>query len=111
MFLCFSFILLLNYKYKGMQHNDNYHQPDPVEEKFQDFIRLGDDFNKIEIYRQALKAYKQALEIKPDDTTMKEKISLCESRIRSENKVFVILLAVAVVIVAVIWGIRTVWGS
>jgi tetratricopeptide (TPR) repeat protein len=94
-----------------MQNNVGLTAINPEEEKFQELIRLGDDFLRIEIYRQALKSYKQALELKPGDALVKDKISSCGQKIKYEKKVFIILLAAAVVITAVVWGIRVVSGA
>ncbi|MCX6233895.1 MAG: hypothetical protein NT175_04110 [Bacteroidetes bacterium] len=89
-----------------MEINVDTTNPSQEEVIFQDYLKHGDDFYKIEIYRHALTWYKKALEVKPDDPLAKEKVTALEQKIKGERKVFIILLAVAALIVAVIMTIK-----
>ena len=63
----------------------------------------GDDFFKIEIYRNAVKNYKEAAKLDVDNDLANKKLAECEQLLTHERKVIYILLSIAVVTVALIW--------
>ena len=81
-----------------MEHNDSDHLLSKEELHFNDFIRRGDDFMKINIYRNARECYNQALEIHFNDTLVNEKIYDCVKKIKSESKIIYTILIVAALI-------------
>ena len=89
-------------------HVINQEQLSPDESKFQEYLMRGDDFCKIELFRNAIVWYRQALEMKPDDPVARELYENCRQKIRAESRVIYILLCIAAVIVAVVLIIRAV---
>lgn len=69
----------------------------PSEQEFQELLRQGDDFYKIELLRHAKSWYKKALEKNIDAETVKQKILACDSLLSKERKVIFILLGIAIV--------------
>jgi hypothetical protein len=86
-----------------MAHHENNENLRPEEKKFRELMTNGDDFFKIEIYRSAVKQYKEAAKLDIDNALANSKIAECERLIRSEENVISILLAVAAVIFFLIW--------
>ncbi|MBI5217738.1 MAG: hypothetical protein HY958_02255 [Bacteroidia bacterium] len=78
----------------------------PEEIKFRDFIRRGDDFSKIEIYRLALEWYNKALELNIEKEHVVEKINFCTGKLKFEKKVFVTLAMIAVIIIGIVVKIK-----
>jgi hypothetical protein len=66
---------------------------------FNEMIQRGEDFMKIEIFRNARECYKQALEMNFNNTFAQEKLNNCNQNIKSESKTIIKILVVAAVIV------------
>lgn len=69
----------------------------PAEQEFQELLRQGDDFYRIELLRHAKSWYKKALEKNIDTETVKQKISSCDRLLSKERKVIFILLGIAAI--------------
>jgi hypothetical protein len=70
----------------------------PDESRFREFISRGDDFCKIEIYRQAVDWYRKAVELKPDDPDARKKLEECSRKIKAESRTILIILAIGVIL-------------
>lgn len=71
----------------------------PEDKKFRECILTGDDFMKIEIYRQAAAWYRNALAIRPEDAPAKQKLEDAVNKIKAENKAIYIILSLAAAII------------
>jgi len=63
----------------------------PAEKKYSELIHQGDDFFRIEIFRNAKALYTEALECGILTKEVKEKLSECNRLLAYERKVFTIL--------------------
>ncbi|MEI6764977.1 MAG: hypothetical protein WCM76_05000 [Bacteroidota bacterium] len=82
-------------------HEENLHLS-PEEIKFNDFVKRGDDFYRIELYQYAVVWYKKALECNIDTENIRQKIADSESKFRRDGKKIIIAAtSVAIVIAAV----------
>ncbi|MGA2822034.1 MAG: hypothetical protein ABSE72_00735 [Bacteroidales bacterium] len=71
--------------------------------KYRYYIQRGLDFTKIELFRSAREHYKQALNYKPGDPFVLERIDACNQQIRKDRtKVLIIVPLVLGLIAAVI---------
>lgn len=82
------------------------HALTPEERRFREYIMLGDDFRKIEIYRYAANWYRKAFELRPGDPEAKQRLEECRTRLRNENRTIAVIIAVAAVMVLLIAIIR-----
>ena len=71
----------------------------PVERKFKDLKEHADDFFKIELLRPARIYYERALELKPGEEKLMQRIVECDRMLAFERKVIWILAALATAIV------------
>lgn len=78
----------------------------PEQKKFNDLIKHGDDFAKIEIFRLAVETYQEALAMGVDDKLAKSKLAYCKHKLSFEKRVFTYIAIVAVIIVGFVWAIR-----
>jgi len=85
-----------------MEHVDSEIQLSKEELLFNDFIRRGDDFMKINIYRNAKESYNYALETHFNDSIALNKINDCNQKIKKESKIIITIIVVVAVIVGVI---------
>ena len=69
-----------------------------TEIQFRELIRMGDDFFKIELLRQAKNCYQKALLLNIETDSVKLKLEECEKLLAFENKVVLSLLTLSVVI-------------
>ena len=69
-----------------------------TEIQFRELIRMGDDFFKIELLRQAKKCYQKALLLNIETDSVKLKLEECEKLLAFENKVVLSLLTLSVVV-------------
>ena len=74
-------------------HNENLNLS-KEELEFNDFIRRGDDFIKIQIYRNARECYTFALESNFNNEISEAKLSECNALIRSESRMIINVVAV-----------------
>ena len=86
-----------------MAHHETEENISPVEKRFRDLMCNGDDFFKIEIYRSAVKQYKEAVKLDVNNDLANQKIAECESLLKNERKWIYIILSVAAVTVILIW--------
>ncbi|MCX6259039.1 MAG: hypothetical protein NTW49_14235 [Bacteroidia bacterium] len=85
-----------------MEHVDSELQLGAEQIKFNDLIRRGDDFMKIEIYRNARKYYTEALGTHINDILVNEKIAGCDGLIRKESGIIISIVIAAAVIAGVV---------
>jgi len=78
-----------------MAHDNSSFNLSPAEREFNDLINHADDFFKIELLRQAKSWYKKALSLNMQTDMVKSRIEECERLLAFENKVVVILAAIA----------------
>ena len=71
----------------------------PEEKRYREYMTTGDDFRKIEIYRSAAACYRKAGELKPGDLPANQKLNECIRMIKNENRIILIILSVAAVII------------
>jgi hypothetical protein len=71
----------------------------PVERRFLDLMRHGDNFLKIELLRPAKSYYLKALELNLETEKVKEKIAECDRLLAFELKVIRVLVVIGVVLV------------
>jgi hypothetical protein len=84
------------------QHEKN-ENLSPEEKKFRELMTNGDDFVKIEIYRSALSRYREAAKLDIDNDLANQKVAECERLLQNERKWIYTVLAIAVVVVILIW--------
>jgi len=77
-----------------------------AELEFMDLMQHGDDFLKIELLRPAKSWYTKALQMNIETDKVKQKIAECDRMLTFEMKVIKILVAVAVVLIAVVFILR-----
>lgn len=66
-----------------MAHHENNENLSPDEKKFKELMLNGDDFFKIEIYRSAVKQYKEAAKLDIDNNLANSKIAGCEKLLQN----------------------------
>jgi hypothetical protein len=86
-----------------MEHTETGKNISHEEKKFNELMRNGDDFLKIEIYRSAVKQYKLAATLDVNNDLANKKIAECERLLVNERKWIYILLSVAAVVVILVW--------
>jgi hypothetical protein len=86
-----------------MGHQETPENIGHAEKKFNELMCNGDDFLKIEIYRNAVKQYKLAATLDIDNDLANRKIAECERLLSNEQKWIYILLSIAAVTVIIIW--------
>jgi hypothetical protein len=85
------------------QHNVDEQNLSHEEIQYQYYIQRGLDFTKIELFRSAREHYKQALNYKPGDSFVLERIDACNQQIRKDRtKVLIIIPFVLALIATVI---------
>ncbi len=84
-------------------HSENSDHLSPQEIKFNDLIKRGDDLFNISIYRYAKDWYLRALELHVNDKLINQKLSEIASKQKSTTTKVIIILAIAVVIVGIVW--------
>ncbi len=89
-----------------MGHHETNENVSHAEKKFRELMQMGDDFYKIEIYRSAVKNYKEAAKLDVDNDQASRKAAECERLLTKERKVIYVLLSIAAVVVALVWLIR-----
>jgi hypothetical protein len=76
----------------------------PEEKEYNDLIRRGDDFFKIDLFKSAKEMYEKVLLIKPDDPDTVSKISECKRLIKRDTKrVLIVLPFILIAVITVIW--------
>jgi len=85
-----------------MEYIDSEIQLGKDELQFNDFIRRGDDFMKINIYRNAKENYNFALETHVNNSFVINKIADCEQKIQKESNIIITVIIVAAFIIGAI---------
>lgn len=83
-----------------MAHTSIEKTANPAEAEFTEIMRRADDFFKISLLRQAKNGYLKALQSNIETDKVKQLIVECDRQLAFENKVALILGAVALVLVA-----------
>ncbi len=86
-----------------MAHEETNEQLSPEELKYRDLAHRGDDYYKIELYRWALHYYKLAEAMPGYGNSLQDKIALTQARLRKETRSILTVLAVAAVIILLVW--------
>jgi len=86
-----------------MGHHETDESISPAEKQFRELMHNGDDFFKIEIYRSAVKQYKEAAKLDVNNDLANQKVAECERLLSKERKVIYILLSIAAVTAVLIW--------
>ena len=87
------------------QAEDHIHRS-PEEELFYEYLKNGDDFSKIEIYRLAKFWYQKAIETGIQPELLANRIEELNIKIAFERKVISILATIAAAIVVVVFMTR-----
>lgn len=66
------------------------------------YIQRGLDFTKIELFRSAREHYKQALNYKPGDPFVLERIDACNEQIRKDRTKVLILVPLVLGLIAAV---------
>ena len=74
-----------------------------VERKFMDLKEHADDFFKIELLRPARIYYERALELKPGEEKLMQRIVECDRMLAFERKVIWILGALTLVVILTLY--------
>jgi hypothetical protein len=90
-------------KINSMEHHETNENLSPEVKKFRELMHNGDDFFRIEIYRSAVRQYKEAAKLDVDNDMANKKIAECEALLSKERKVIYVLLSIAVVTVILVW--------
>jgi hypothetical protein len=77
----------------------------PEEKIHKDLVNRGDDYFKIELWRWALHYYRLASERGLHQDEVQHKIEMTQAKIKSETRIVIAILCVAVLIAAAIWFI------
>lgn len=84
--------------------NSEYQKPlSPEESKFYEYLKTGDDFSKIEIYRLAKYWYTRALDTGVGNDLVRTKITESNQKIKSEEKTFTVLGILAVLVIIAVF--------
>lgn len=86
-----------------MGHHETNENISPAEKQCRELMHNGDDFFKIEIYRSAVKFYKEAAKLNVDNDLANRKVAECESLLSNERKWIYILLSIAAATIVLIW--------
>jgi hypothetical protein len=86
-----------------MGHQESPENISHEEKKFNELMRNGDDFLKIEIYRSAVKQYKLAATLDVNNDLANKKIAECERLLVKERKWIYVIVAIAAVAVMLVW--------
>lgn len=81
-----------------MAHHDNTLNLSKEELVFNEFINHGDDFIKIQIYRNARECYTQALETNFNNEIASNKLTECNALIKSESKAIIVIVSIMAVL-------------
>jgi hypothetical protein len=85
-----------------MAHQENSQNLSRDEMVFFDLINHGDDFMKIEIYRNARECYTQAFEKNINNELAGSKLAECNKLIKSESKVIIAIVSIMAIVAAVL---------
>ncbi len=77
-----------------MAHHDIDLNVSTEQQVFNEFIRHGDDFMKIQIYRSARESYTQALETNFNNELANLKLTECNVLIKSESKTIIVVVSI-----------------
>ena len=72
------------------------------EKMFNEYIRRGDDFFRIELFKSSREMYQEAQKLKPQDTYCATRIKECTNLIRRDTKRILFVLPFLIIIVGAI---------
>lgn len=72
----------------------------PEERGYRECITRGDDFCRIELYRNAVEWYRKAVDMRPDSEEARLRLQDCRSRIKDESKKILVILGIAAALIA-----------
>ena len=81
-------------------HSNHDEHLDPETKAYNDFMREGNDYVKIELYLYAIKRFQQALLLKPNESIPTERIAFCKSKFQKDNKTIAVVVAAAIIVVS-----------
>jgi hypothetical protein len=76
--------------------------------EFNDYIKRGDDFMTIQIYRSAKEWYTKAVEMKFNDELAKEKLDVCNKKLKTESRTIIAVVVIAALIVGSLFLFRVI---
>jgi hypothetical protein len=85
-----------------MAHHEDTSHLSKEELEFRDYIKRGDDFMTIQIYRSAKEWYQKALEMNFDNEVVKLKLKECNAKLKTESHTIITVLVVAAVVVVAV---------
>jgi hypothetical protein len=85
-----------------MAHHIDTSALSPEEKAYYEFIEQGDNYMKIEIYRNAKKCYQKALALGIHNDEIKEKLSICNKTLKKESRSIIAVLAIACIVIATV---------
>ncbi|MCX6230564.1 MAG: hypothetical protein NTZ33_03375 [Bacteroidetes bacterium] len=81
-----------------MAHLETDQNLSPEEKNFFDLISHGENFMKIQIYRNARECYEAALKMNVNNELAGAKLADCNAKIKSESKIIIAIVAVLAVV-------------
>jgi hypothetical protein len=76
--------------------------------EFNDCIKRGDDFMTIQIYRSAKEWYTKAVEMKFNDELAKDKLDICNKKLKTESHTIIAVVVIAALIVGSLFLFRVI---
>jgi len=73
------------------------------EKLFKEYMKMGDDFKKIEIYRLAKTWYQKALSTRVNQELAMSNLKEMEGKMKKERKVILTLVLIAIIVVSVLF--------
>ena len=90
-----------------MAHQEVSEENLPHEEiQYRYYIQRGLDFTRIELFRSAREHYKQALNYKPGDPFVLERIDACNQQIRKDRTKVLILVPLVLGLIAAVIALK-----
>lgn len=74
----------------------------PEEKKYNDYMRRGDDFYRIELFKSAKEMYLEALKYLPEDDNAKTKADDCRRLIKRDMKRILVILPILIILVMLV---------
>lgn len=91
-----------------MAHDESSEHLTSEQKKFNFYMTRGEDFLRIDIYRNARKYFQMALDMGMDNEKVQERLDLCTQMIKKERKSFIGLGIAVCIIIAVVLVIRAI---
>jgi|GEM_PF-1026702 len=86
-----------------MKHEEEKNNLTPEEKLVKDYLRRGDDFMKIEIYKLARRCYENALALQPENPDLKKLVENVRNLQKKELRAISVIVSVmALIVISVI---------